>query len=351
MLQHETRVESNAPFTCSKRPCRLWVYLIFPRKNLCRWRKPELFFYLEDLHLQIDGISLPSGLVLMPRTLLRLTLWKSRSFKIIQISHYEAESMGVAVSHERQVSRFSVFYYLILSGLPSPVPSLLCHPTPHPGFCREHVVRHQTLSGKILKIQTHCSPPLIPASFFLMLNQLPQSLQYHSSFQELQNSCSRLSQAILTTMISSTSIIPPQIHIFPSFQHILPIMWLIIIYGCIRPVHPLCLPFALFLPRFNYFSKPPSTLSTIPTVGVFHNSPSLSNVIFILLRRYPFCGPDPPQASMLKTEQNLHLSSRLKCLLLSSIYFFILPDHPFPCLLFNFHFNFWSSDENYNSVD
>ena len=63
--------------------------------------------------------------------LAQLDAMETKAYKIIGMSHDEAESMGLLLSHRRQVGGLSVFYRL-LSGLAPSALSILC--SPHPRF-------------------------------------------------------------------------------------------------------------------------------------------------------------------------------------------------------------------------
>ena len=52
---------------------------------------------------------------------------ETKAFRIIGISHGEAECLGLSLSHHRQVGGLSVFYRL-LSGLAPPALSAICSP-------------------------------------------------------------------------------------------------------------------------------------------------------------------------------------------------------------------------------
>ena len=79
---------------------------------------------MSKLDSDTDGLLL-SPLVGAPAShLSRLHAVETKAFRIIGISHDEAESLGLSLSHRRQVGVLSVFYCL-LSGL-----SLLCSVPP-----------------------------------------------------------------------------------------------------------------------------------------------------------------------------------------------------------------------------
>ena len=61
----------------------------------------------------------------------QLDAMETKAFKIIGISHDEAESLGLSLSHRRQVGGLSVFYRL-LSSLAPPALSLRFVPTTFP---------------------------------------------------------------------------------------------------------------------------------------------------------------------------------------------------------------------------
>ena len=60
----------------------------------------------------------------MTSHLAQLEAVETKAFKIIGISHDEAESMGLSHSHLRQVGGLSVFYHLFSDLVPSVLPML-----------------------------------------------------------------------------------------------------------------------------------------------------------------------------------------------------------------------------------
>ena len=89
----------------------------------------------------------------------RLYVVETKAFRIIGISRGEAESLGLSLSHRRQVSGLSVFHCL-LSGL-APLSAMSC-----PYFRRALKVCQQSPSGKTTKITNYCSPSLFHSSVF-----------------------------------------------------------------------------------------------------------------------------------------------------------------------------------------
>ena len=104
---------------------------------------------------------------------------ETKAFKIFSISCDEAESMGVSLSHHRQVGGLSVFYRL-LSGLAPSALSMLCPPS------GSAVHTQSTINPFLVKLPTsritthlHSFVPL----FCCLWSKLSHSLQSHSSLQ------------------------------------------------------------------------------------------------------------------------------------------------------------------------
>ena len=110
----------------------------------------------------------------------QLHTMETKAFMIIGISHDEAESLVLSLSHCRQVGGLSVFYSF-LSSLAPPALSAIC-PTHISAGCSWSA--SNPLLDKTTKIKNHCSPSLFHSSFFLPFwNKLPHTLQSHSSLQ------------------------------------------------------------------------------------------------------------------------------------------------------------------------
>ena len=98
--------------------------------------------------------------------LAQLDTVETKAFKIIGISHDEAESVGLSLRHYQQVDGLCMlpplFWSCTLCHLHalSPLPLL---PTSS-GICIAHVIHQQPPSGETPKIQNHCSPLLICSS-------------------------------------------------------------------------------------------------------------------------------------------------------------------------------------------
>ena len=86
------------------------------------------------------------------------------------------------ISHSLTAGRSVIFPSSSL--LSSLATSAIRHPTPPPYFHRVLKGHQQHPSGKTTKIKNHCSPSPFHSSFFSRLwNELPHSLQSHSSLQ------------------------------------------------------------------------------------------------------------------------------------------------------------------------
>ena len=110
-----------------------------------------------------------------------------KDLKIIGISHAESESMGLSLSHRRQVAGLSVFYYL-LSGLAPSTVSVLYTPQVSAGHTRS---ASNPLLVKLLKSRLTAHLHSFVPLFSRLCNQLPHSLQCNSSCQGFnQNGCS-----------------------------------------------------------------------------------------------------------------------------------------------------------------
>ena len=141
---------------------------------------------------------------------------ETKAFRIIGMSRDEAESLGLSLSHRRQVGGLSVFYRL-LSGLASPPPCSICDMSPL-YFRRALKVRQQPPSGKTTKIMNHCSPSLFHSYFIPLFscvcNKLPHSLQSLSSLQLLKTAVpNHLLSSPSTTSMFSFPTNPPQTHL------------------------------------------------------------------------------------------------------------------------------------------
>ena len=90
----------------------------------------------------------------------RLCAVETKAFRIIGISHDEAESLS---SHSLTAGRSVIFQFSTISSLVSP-PCSVCDMSP-PFFRRALKVRQQPPSGKTSKITNHCSPLLFHSSF------------------------------------------------------------------------------------------------------------------------------------------------------------------------------------------
>ena len=112
----------------------------------------------------------------------RLHAVETKAFRIIDISRDEAESLGLSLSHHRQVGGLSVFYRLLSSLAPPPPPALSA-------ICPHHIsaVRSRSANNPFLvklpqsRIAAHLHSfiPLFPR----LWNKLPHSIQSHSSLQ------------------------------------------------------------------------------------------------------------------------------------------------------------------------
>ena len=131
---------------------------------------------------------------------------ETKAFNITGISHAEAESMGLSLSHHREVSGLSVFY-LLLSGLAPSALSVLCHPQVSAGCIRSINPLLVKLPKSRITAHLHplvplYSPSVEPTSTFSSISFFPP---------DLQASCSLPSQIIrhLKTEIFSSLINPP----------------------------------------------------------------------------------------------------------------------------------------------
>ena len=91
---------------------------------------------------------------------------ETKAFKIIGISHDEAELMGQSFNQHQQVSGLHL--------LPTHFWSCTLHPLHAAslrGMCRMHAVDQQPLQSETAKIQNHCLPPLM-YSFFSTLSSI-----------------------------------------------------------------------------------------------------------------------------------------------------------------------------------
>uniref|UniRef100_A0A8C4PX44 RNA-directed DNA polymerase from mobile element jockey n=1 Tax=Eptatretus burgeri TaxID=7764 RepID=A0A8C4PX44_EPTBU len=146
----------------------------------------------------------------------RLQSVETEVFRIVCISRDEAESLGLSLSHRRQVSGLSVFCRL-LSGL-HPFPPL-CLPSVPPIFPQSALGPPKTPSGITTKFKNHCSPSLFHSSFFPLLEQTPTLCSIPLFPPGLQNSCSPPS--LIIPHPKPRSFLPPLIHLlqipcFPS---------------------------------------------------------------------------------------------------------------------------------------
>ena len=134
----------------------------------------------------------------------------SHSHTLIAISHGEAESLGLSLSHRRQVGGLSVFYRL-LSGLATLC--FVCDLSP-PYFCRVLKVRQQPPSGKTTKITNQCSPSLFHSSFSPPLKLTPSLCSIPFFPPGLQNSC--LPPPLIFPHPKPRYFLPPLIHLTPT---------------------------------------------------------------------------------------------------------------------------------------
>ena len=139
----------------------------------------------------------------------RLHAVETKAFMIIGVSCDEAASLGLSLSHHRQVGGLSVFYRL-LSGL---APCSVCDLSP-PYFCRVLKVRQHPPSGKITEITNRCSPSLFHSSFFHTFGTTPSLSSIPFFPPGLQHSCSP--PPLIIPLPNPRSFLPPLIHPKPT---------------------------------------------------------------------------------------------------------------------------------------
>ena len=104
---------------------------------------------------------------------------ETKAFRIIGISRGEAESLGLSLSHRRQVGGLSVFF-CVLNGLAPSALSAICPHQISAGCSRS---ANNPLLVKLPKSRItahlHSFIPLFPH----LWNKLPHSVQSHSSLQ------------------------------------------------------------------------------------------------------------------------------------------------------------------------
>ena len=175
----------------------------------------------------------------------RLPAVETKAFRIIGISPNEAESLGLSLSHRRQVNGLSVFYRF-LSGLVPPVLSAIC-PVPHisAGSTRSAInLLLVKLPKSRITAHRHSLIPLFPTS----------GTNSHTLFNPTLPS--RSSKQLFTTTSylhhpNSRSFLPPLIHRKPtSFK------------------------FPAFLPQSPEVSLL-FTPCTLPLPSPFHRSPNV----------------------------------------------------------------------------
>ena len=135
---------------------------------------------------------------------------ETKAFRIIGISSDETESLGLSLSHRRQVGGLSVFCCLF-SGLAPPV----CDMYP-PYFRRVLKVCQQPPSGKLPKSRItahlHSFIPLFLPTFRINSHTLFNPIFPSRSSKQLFTTTSYLPPSKTTTF--STPVNPPQTHLF-----------------------------------------------------------------------------------------------------------------------------------------
>ena len=117
----------------------------------------------------------------------RLHAVETKAFRFIGISRDDAESLGLSLSHHRQVDGLSVFYCLLSSLAPPLCSVCVLYPL---YFRRVLKVRQQPPSGKTTKVTNHCSPSLFHSSFSPPLEHTPTLSSIPLFPPGLKNSCS-----------------------------------------------------------------------------------------------------------------------------------------------------------------
>ena len=109
----------------------------------------------------------------------RLHAVETRAFRIIGISHDEAESVGLSLSQRRQVGGLSVFYRLLSSLAPTTL-SAIC---PHHISAGHSRSANNPLLVKLPKSRITAHLHSFIPLFSRLWNKLPHSVQSHFSLQ------------------------------------------------------------------------------------------------------------------------------------------------------------------------
>ena len=139
----------------------------------------------------------------------RLHAVETMIFRILGYSHDEAESLGLSLSHHRQVSGLSVFFCL-LSGLASTALSAIC---PHHISAERSRSTNNPLLVKLPKSRITAHIHSFIPLFSHFWNKLPHPLQSHSSFQAFKTAVHHHLSSPIQTLIFSTPVNPPQTHL------------------------------------------------------------------------------------------------------------------------------------------
>ena len=142
----------------------------------------------------------------------RLHAVKTKAFRIIGIYCNVAESLGLSLSHRRQVGGLSFFHSLHSGLTPPPALSEICPPPPS-YFHRVLKVRQQPPSGKTTNITNNCSPSLFHSSFSPHFEETPSLYSIPFFSLGLQNSCSP--PPLIIPHANPRSFLPPIIHPSP----------------------------------------------------------------------------------------------------------------------------------------
>ena len=144
--------------------------------------------------------ALPSGLVLPPSHISQLHAVETKAFGMIGISRDEAESLGLSLSHRRQVGGLSVFCRL-LSGLAPQISAECSRSASNPLLVK--------LPKSRITAHLH-----FHSSFFLHMEQTPTLSSIPLFRPDPQNSCS--SPSLIFPHPKPWSFIPPLIHPKPT---------------------------------------------------------------------------------------------------------------------------------------
>ena len=140
----------------------------------------------------------------------RLHAVETKAFQIIGFSHDEAESVGLSLSHRRQVGGLSVFYRLLF-GLASPCPLALS------AICPAHISAGRSRSASnplLVKLPKSRITAHFHSSFFLSLEQTPTLSSIPLFPPSLQTSCSP--PPLIFPHSKPRSFLPPLIHPKPT---------------------------------------------------------------------------------------------------------------------------------------